>query len=168
VRLPDDRSIVGMDRCSQGVAFVWFRGGELRDFAIRYVGSEPEKQLAVIEEILATTQADVLVLEDWKDARCRRAPDVKRLFSDTAARATAGSIEVGCVAQAEVRDRNRRRGLKTKEAVAAAVAQSLPELRRLVPARRKAWMSEDPRVNIFDAVSLVLRWLGADESNVGR
>ena len=43
-----------------------------------------------------------------------------------------------------------------KETIAAKVAERFPELRPYLPPPRKPWMSEDERMNVFDAVGLGL------------
>ena len=48
-------------------------------------------------------------------------------------------------------------GQGTKHALAEIIAKQFPEQLGLqLPPKRKPWMSEDSRMNIFDAVALVL------------
>lgn len=44
----------------------------------------------------------------------------------------------------------------TKQEVALAVVQKLPQFSRLYPRRRKPWAGEDHRMQIFDAAALAL------------
>jgi hypothetical protein len=46
------------------------------------------------------------------------------------------------------------RGMRTKEAIAAAIAECYPLLAHFVPPPRKCPASEDARLNLFDAASL--------------
>ena len=45
-------------------------------------------------------------------------------------------------------------GLTAKREIAQSIAQEIPELEPRLPPVRRIWMSEDARMNIFDAVAL--------------
>lgn len=47
-------------------------------------------------------------------------------------------------------------GTMTKWDVAETITARFPELTRRLPPRRRPWMSEDERINIFDAAALAL------------
>lgn len=51
-------------------------------------------------------------------------------------------------------------GEVTKAAIAAAIANRFPELRRRRPRVRALWQAEDTRMNLFDAAALALVVLG--------
>jgi hypothetical protein len=53
---------------------------------------------------------------------------------------------------------------KTKHDIALVLADRFPELRSWRPRRRKAWMSEDERMNIFDALALAESFLASTYS----
>ena len=44
----------------------------------------------------------------------------------------------------------------SKEAIASKVATLFPEVGDRLPPHRKPWMSEDPRMSLFDAVAFCL------------
>jgi hypothetical protein len=46
------------------------------------------------------------------------------------------------------------RGATTKQKIAETIAKQVPALNLYVPPERKPWMSEDPRMGIFDAAAL--------------
>jgi hypothetical protein len=69
--------------------------------------------------------------------------------------ATERNIELQMVSWDDVRAVFQTCGVKTKEEIAAAIARRFPELLPL-PRHRKPWMSEDYRMNIFDAVAIGL------------
>jgi hypothetical protein len=50
-------------------------------------------------------------------------------------------------------------GASTKQQIAVAIANRFPELAPRLPRFKKAWMSEDYRISIFDAVGLALTFL---------
>jgi hypothetical protein len=45
---------------------------------------------------------------------------------------------------------------------AAALAERFPQLQSRLPRFRKPWMTEDPRVNVFDALAFALACFPAD------
>lgn len=49
-------------------------------------------------------------------------------------------------------------GAANKHQIATAVVQKFPELAPRLPPDRKPWMSEDPRMAMFNAVALALTY----------
>jgi hypothetical protein len=156
--LRDGRSIVGIDPTPRGIAFVFFERGELLDWAHHEDDPEDAAQLALLDAILDGCAADVLVVEDPDAQGSKRKPRVSHLLRLFARHAKRRGIEVVRIARADVHEAWAARGLTTKEAVAAAIGELLPELAHLIPPKRKIGANEAERVNIFDAASLVLRY----------
>lgn len=156
--LRDHRSIVGIDPTPRGIAFVFFEMGELLDWA--HLEGEPEDaaQLALLDRVIDGCAADVLVIEDAEAAGSKRKARMRHLLRLFAVHARQRSVRVVKVARADVHEAWAARGATTKEATAAAIGERLPELRHIVPPRRKTGANEAERVNIFDAVSLVLHY----------
>jgi hypothetical protein len=152
-KLTDPRSIVGIDPTHRGLAFVFFEQGRVRDWGTR--GAD-RAELASLDRLLDACAADILVLEDPQAPGCRRKPRVRKLLRALARRAAARGRAVIKVSRADVRRDWQTRGTSSKDGVAAAIAERLPELRMLLPPPRKVYQSEDSRIKIFDAVSLVL------------
>ena len=50
-------------------------------------------------------------------------------------------------------------GVQNKDQMARFIAPRFPELADYLPPERKPWMSEDPRMAIFDAAALGLYFL---------
>jgi hypothetical protein len=156
--LRDPRSIVGIDPTPRGIAFVFFERGELLDWAHHEDEPADAVQLALLDRILDGCAADVLVLEDPDADRSKRKPRMSHILRLFAKHARQRGVEVRSIARADVHDAWTKRGLTTKEAVAGAIAELLPELAHLVPPKRKTGHNEADRINIFDAASLVLRY----------
>ena len=156
MRLRDHRSIVGIDPTPRGIAFVFVERGLLMDWGTLEDDPEDGVQLALLDRILDGCAADVLVLEDPDADASKRKPRIVHLLRVFAKHARARGLEVVKVARRAVHDKWAERGLTRKEAVAAEIAEFLPELGPLVPPKRKKWANEADRVNIFDATSLVL------------
>lgn len=151
--IADQRAIVAIDPTSEGLAWVYFEGGRLRDWRRSEAATG---EIALLGRILEETGARVLVLEDATAPGARRCARVAALLDELARQARGQRLSVRLVARAAVRDGWRARGVRNKQQMAAAIANDFPELRSHVPPHRKNSMNEDSRVNIFDALSLLL------------
>jgi hypothetical protein len=152
-QITDQRSIVGVDPGSRGLAFVFFERGRLLDWGTRRRDGD---ELALLNQLLDRCNAEVLVLEDPDAARSERRPRVRRLLRLMARHAAERGIAVQTVSRYEVRQAWAARGRTRKHAVAAEIGELFPEIEPLVPRIRKVYNGEQDRADIFDAVSLVL------------
>lgn len=149
-------SILAIDPTTYGLAFVAFERGELLDWGQRYQRREGADVRGLVDQLLDGTAADILVIEDPRDPGCRRSARIRSVLKTISAHVRERRIPVKAVARADVRQAWTARGLTRKEAVAAAIAQTLPELQPSIPPRRKISQTETERVNLFDAASLAL------------
>jgi len=152
-QIADERSIVGVDPGSRGLAFVFFERGTLLDWGTRRRDGD---ELALLDQLLDRCNAEMLVLEDPDAPRSERRPRVRRLLRLMARHAAERGISVQTVSRYEVRQAWAARGRTRKHAVAAEIGTMFPEIEPLVPRIRKAYNAEQARADIFDAVSLVL------------
>jgi hypothetical protein len=150
------RSVVAIDPTPKGIAYVFFENGELLDCAQRSTTADEQEILAAVDEILNGCAADILVLEDPDVRSTRRHPRMRHVLRLVTSHVRKRSIPVVQVAREEVRAAWAARGVTTKEAIAAAIAERYPLLAPFVPPPRKYPASEDARVNLFDAASLAL------------
>jgi hypothetical protein len=156
--LRDKRSIVGIDPTPRGIAFVFFEGGELLDWGQMEGEADDASQVALVDRLIDGCAADVVVLEDGVAPGSKRKPRMQYVLRLIAAHARKRRMLVAKVARSDVREAWADRGITTKEATAAAIAEILPVLGEIVPPRRKIGANEAERVNIFDAASLVLHY----------
>jgi hypothetical protein len=152
-RIADERAILSIDPSSRGLAFVAFENGELIDWGTRGPAGDASAALA---KLFARYGTDALVIEDPTARGAERRPAARALLTRLAADAEAAQIDVARVPRRSVRVAWARQGLTRKEAVASIVAERFPELGPLVPLPRKLWQSEKARLNIFDALTLLL------------
>jgi hypothetical protein len=156
MKLRDHRSILGVDPTKRGLAFVFFERGELIDWGSRKCGRELKNGLALLDVLVGTSAADIVVFENPDAEGCLRRARIRQFLRVAVAHATRQGLRVITVARREVRRTWRSRGSSTKQAIAAKLADELPELRHLVPLPRKVFKDEVARLQIFDALSLVL------------
>jgi hypothetical protein len=158
--LRDLRSIVAIDPTPRGIAYVLFERGELLDWGHRRCGRSDRDAISFVESLTARYGAELIVVEDASapgSKRCQRIRQLLRALGETLRQRGLAVVEITRV---DVRERWAAKGLTTKEAVAAAIGHSLPELLPFVPPVRKTWMSEHPHVKVFDAASLALHAFG--------
>lgn len=146
-------SVVAIDPTHRGIAFVFFENGEAMDWGERTRCKNGELQ--IVDSLVDGCAADVLVLEDPDAEACKRRPRIKALLREIVQHARRRGVRVIAVPRDRVREAWLIRGVTNKEQVAAMIALRYPELSSVVPPPRRAGANEDPRVNIFDAASLV-------------
>jgi len=159
MKLEERRSVIAIDPTSNGVAFVCFEGGELLDWGERYVRGRRD-ELRVIDELLGAVAADVLVVEDPEAEGCRRRARVREFLRAVISHTRRCGVAVVAIARKDVRAAWKRRGMRTKEMMAATIAEEFRDLQPLVPPRRRAGHNEHPHANIFDAASLAIHAFG--------
>jgi len=109
--------------------------------------------LAWVNRFLQFYQPDVLVLPNVTAGDTRRAARIKTLHRKIVAWAGKKQVKVRLVSSTQVRTQLLGDPQGTKFAVAQRLAAKYPaELESRMPPKRRPWMSEDPRMDIFDAV----------------
>lgn len=167
MKLRDSRSILGVDPTKRGLAFVFFEHGDLIDWGTRSASRDPADILIALDELVNVHGADLVVLEDPDAKGCQRRARVRQFLRVAIARLRDRNVAMVIKPRREIRERWKTRGASTKQSVASLLAVEFPELRRLVPPPRKVFMDEDERLQIFDALTLVLA--ATDQtSEVGR
>ena len=119
--------------------------------------------LAWVDKFIRFYQPGVLVLPDVTAADTRRAARIKTLHRKIVAWAGKQRLKVRLISVTQVRTQLLGTVKGTKFAVAQTLTGRFPtELGTRLPPKRRPWMSEDPRMDIFDAVGLaVVFWLQA-------
>jgi hypothetical protein len=115
------------------------------------------RALAWVDKFIRFYQPEVLVLPDVNAADTRRAPRIKILHRKIVALAKKHQLKQRLISVTQVRAQLLGRTKGTKQALAEALAAKFPvELASRLPPKRRPWMSEDPRMDIFDAVGLAV------------
>jgi Holliday junction resolvasome RuvABC endonuclease subunit len=150
--------VLAIDPTTRGFAFAVMEGPHrLIDWGVKSV--RPAKEDRCLAGVAAQIQffaPMVLVLENTTGRGSRRCARVRRLIEAIRVAAGEAGMRTRLVSRREVKAAFAPSAGSTKHQVALAIAQQLPELTGRVPPRRKPWMSEDERMNIFDAVALAL------------
>lgn len=115
------------------------------------------KSLTGIEKMMVRNRPDVLVLQDVNARGTHRVPRIKTLHKKVLALAKKHDLKVDNISQKELRLTLIGREGATKQEMAELMASRFPdELALRLPPKRKPWVSEDSRMDYFDAVGLVV------------
>ncbi len=113
--------------------------------------------LAWVNRLNKFYQPDVLVLPNVTAADTRRSVRIKTLHRKIVAWAGKQPLKVRLISVTQVRGRLFGDVKATKFVLAQMLAGKFPvELGTRLPPKRRPWMSEDPRMDIFDAVGLAV------------
>ena len=107
----------------------------------------------------------VVVIENWVHASCRRSARVRTLLLDVVVVAHKGGATAFTYSRRHVRNAFGQAG-KSKDAIAAAIADQLPALRAWLPRRRRIWESEHHSMAIFEAAALAVTHYAALQTPV--
>ncbi len=131
---------------------------ELVDWGVKSVeGDKNAGSIEKVEEMIALYNPQVMVLEDTVAKGSRRSARIQALTKRLIALAESRAIKVALFSQEQVRRVFFADGRGTKHALAEIIAKRFPEeLSFRLPPKRRPWMSEDSRMDVFDAVALAL------------
>jgi hypothetical protein len=114
------------------------------------------KSLHAIEALVKRYRPDVLILENTSHASTWRSLRVQKLTADTCILAQDYGIPVISVSRGEIRAAFAPYGAETKDEIAEVISERIPVLATYQPPIRKAWMSVDARMGLFDAAAQLL------------
>jgi hypothetical protein len=122
-----------------------------------FIGDKNVQTLIKVADIINRFEPDLLVLEDYSAKGSRRSARIKALGRKLSALAGKRQIKVTMFSREQVMRHYFGDVEWTKHALAEIIAKRFPEeLGHRLPPKRKAWMSQDSRMDIFDAVALGL------------
>jgi Holliday junction resolvasome RuvABC endonuclease subunit len=154
----NSKRVLAIDPTSKGFGYVVFDSQTtLADWAGKTVAKQNEaKTLEKLSKLIQHYQPDVLVFEDHRESR--RCPRVKKLLEGVQNLATAEGLESRRFTMSRVKKVFATFHAGTKYEIAHAVAQQLPALAPELPRKRKAWMTEEYCMAVFDAAALALTY----------
>jgi Holliday junction resolvasome RuvABC endonuclease subunit len=155
----DKDLVLGLYPTARGFAFALFEGPlSPLDWGNVDIKKRQDKNAVCLERVdrlVERYHPDVVVLERCGVRGSRRSQRIHRLYRAIAAFAHTQGIEVEHFARSDIRARFAPLGAVTKHEIARAIAKNIPAFEHRLPPLRKPWMSEDLRMGLFDATSLV-------------
>jgi len=158
------KRVCSIDPTSRGIAFAVMDGPhELLDWGTQQSRiATKSRSLKRVMDLLEFYEPDVLVVDAQRTAASNQRRKASQLIAAVTRLAKTKKVSVYAYPRSQVRELMGRFGAHTKYDIAAAITRWLPELEPLMPRKRKPWMSEDERMNVFDAVSLCLTFYFCD------
>ena len=115
------------------------------------------RALVWVDKFIRHYQPSVLMLPDVNASDTHRAKRIKNLHQQIGVLTRKHQVKLKLVTATKMRERLLDDSKGTKQAMAEALAKLFPEeLKSRLPPKRRPWMSEDPRMDIFDAVGLAV------------
>jgi hypothetical protein len=124
----------------------------------RISGDKNAGSLASMEKVITRNQPEILVLQDVQNCKgTKRVARIKKLYRKIVTLAKKLKIKVVTISGKELRAILLGKETGTKQEMAELLAKQFPdELASLLPPKRKAWKSEDSRMDIFDPMALAV------------
>ena len=145
---------------TRGFGYAVLEGQDiLVDWGVKSVtGDKNTRCLAKVKEMITRYQPRVMVLENTSTKDSRRSMRIRTLTKKITALASSRNVKPVLFSRLQVkRVFFADGGEGTKHALAENIANRFPEeLSFRLPPKRRAWESEDSRMDIFDAVALAL------------
>jgi Holliday junction resolvasome RuvABC endonuclease subunit len=157
--LPKYPRILTIAPSTKGFGYAVFEGHKmLVHWGVKSVkGDKNAGTIEKVEDMIARYNPQVMVLEDTATKGSHRAPRIKALTKRLVAVAERRTIKVVLFSQKQIRRVFFGDEPGTKHALAEIIADRFPEeLGFRLPPKRRDWMSQDSRMDIFDAVALAL------------
>src|SRR6266849_6412339 len=161
------KRVLAIDPTHRGFGYVIFEGPDfLIDWGVRHVeGPKNKASIAAAAELITRYHPRIIVLEDVAAKGCRRCRRVRELVDGLEWYGRERGLTVRKVAQSRVKRIFLPLGIRNKNEMARFIAAKFPELGRYLPPERKAWMSEDTRMAVFDAAAFVLAFFLASKAS---
>jgi D-alanyl-D-alanine carboxypeptidase len=154
-----DRRILAIALRSRRFAYAVFeRSDRLLDWGMVFYPLNNTKQRAAASKRIASlftqfTPSEVAVGKA-RLVNTRKGSGVRPILRSIRHQASSRLIPVRLMRSAEVKKVFRLFRAKSKYAIASMLAEVFPELLPRLPAKRRIWESEHPRMAMFDAIAL--------------
>lgn len=149
--------ILAIAPSTRGFGFAVIEGKEtFIDWGVKSVkGNKNAESLKKVKALIAHYQPGMLVLQDTEHSR--RSARIRTLSKRLIAMAATHKVRVKLFSREQVMQVFFADAPGTKQALAEILAVRFPdELGSRLPPKRRPWMSEDSRMDIFEAVALAL------------
>lgn len=157
--------ILALFPSTRGMAFALFDGTlSLVDWGHTSIKGKVEniKCTEIAEALIDRYVPDEIVVEDPSKRSHPRSDRVNLLNQSFIALAKLHGVDVVRISAKEIRRRFEAAGARTKHERAKLIASMLPAISHKLPPTRKPWMSEDPRMALFEAAALGIAYYGGE------
>jgi len=150
--------VLAIDPSSQGFGFAALEGSSaLIDWGAKSARTDKNpKGLLKVKDLIALYHPQVIVLENPTSKGSRRCRRIQHFLKSIRIIARAKRIKARAFSPSDMRRAFSLPASSTKHEIATIIARIFPELAPRLPPVRRPWMSQDYRMQIFDAVALAL------------
>jgi hypothetical protein len=149
--LPPHETILAVDPTSRGFAFAVLEAPAfLVNWGEKIIPAKTGGLLRKVDELLSRYEPDLLVIEDVAGPHTRRRKRAQKEIRSIELLALKRGLSAERISRLAVIDAFAP--AKSKFEVALRLAEAFPALAERLPRKRKAWTTEDARMNIFDAL----------------
>ncbi len=150
--------VLAIHPTTKGFGWVLFEGPELLvDWGIATVHKDKNRDsIKKAKTLLDKYKPRVLVLEEYESISSRRSQRIQKLCRSLVSLAKKKGIKVKVLTRADVSNHFYGEQDKTRHEIALAVLDCVEGLGHKLPPVRKPWMSEDPRMGLFNAAALAI------------
>jgi Holliday junction resolvasome RuvABC endonuclease subunit len=150
--------IAAVSLSTNGFGYAVMEGERLVEYRNKvFLADKSANSFTHIKKLIDHFQPDILVLHDVNAKGTHRASRIKELHLKVVAFAKRRKLKVVKISGTELRVALLGNPKGTKQEMAELLAKRFPdELVERIPTKRKAWTSENARMDIFDAAGLVV------------
>jgi hypothetical protein len=161
-RLPREL-VLAIAPSTRGVAYTCFEGPlSPVDWGLKRARGKNKnvEGFKAVSALVERLQPDVIVLHEYTLPGVRRSQRVRRLQHLIATYAHAQAIEVRRYTRKDIEKVFKKLGAATRYEIAQVIAGQVHAFGHRLPPPRKLWMTEDPRMTLFEAAALALTYFG--------
>lgn len=157
--------VLAIDPASRGFGYALFEGPQKpMNWGIAEIRFQKNKRsFDRIKKLISFYEPEVVVLEDCFGEGSHRCARVRKFIDQVSDYADLLGIETKKYSRGRIQEVFSIFGAQTKYGIVRKISEWLPVFSSRVPPERKPWMSEDRRMNIFDAVALALTYYYLEE-----
>jgi hypothetical protein len=157
--LPPENTIMAIDPTRKGFAFAVLETPSfLVDWGMKNAPPKSGDLRRKVDKLFSRYKPSLLVIEDLAARGCRRRKRAQREIRSVEHLAQKRGVPIERVARLAVQ--NAFAPGRSKYEVAVGLAEIFPVLAPRLPRRRKAYTTEDARMNIFDALGFTVVAMG--------
>ena len=151
----NNKRIFAFDPNTKGFGYIVLEGIEnIIEWGVKdSLKNKNESSIGKIKSLLEFYQPDEMIVEDCSKNN-RRHARVKQLITLSLKHAEKFNINTCLISNTSIKDYFKKLNCKNKHQIAQEIAKHYDVLKRILPPKRRIWMSEDSRMSIFKAVSL--------------
>jgi len=152
--------VLGIALYNRGFAFALLRDAKLVNWGLALLNGEGEKnQWAInrLKRLISQWNPDMVVFEDALAKDSNRSPRIRKLMKRMVTLSVDRGLKVKFVSRKRLAKIVTGKEKGTKYQIAETILKQFPsELASWLPLKRKAWMVENPKLRVFEAVALGL------------